>query len=278
MMKKISTLLLALLSIYTVTAQTNTVFYTSMGNFMVEIRDDVVPETGNNFLDLVNDKFYDGIIFHRVIDNFMIQGGDPTGTGTGGPGYTIDDEFDPEMSNVQMSISMANSGPNSAGSQFFINLKDNIYLDYDEAPLEYAHAVFGMVTEGFEIVQDIGTVTTGGSDRPVTDVVIDSIRVTDDFIAAGITDDELITEKLKVYPNPITANSIVALTATNSELSEFSLYDSFGKLISTTTVQIEQGLNEINLSILTADIHSNGIYFLRVTRESSTENIRIQID
>ncbi len=110
-------------------AQTEVTFYTSMGTFVAEMYDTLQPITVGNFVSLVNAKFYDGIIFHRVINNFMIQGGDPTGTGYGGPGYTIPDEFDPLASNVQKALAMANSGPNTGGSQFFINLVNNLYLD-----------------------------------------------------------------------------------------------------------------------------------------------------
>lgn len=275
-MKKLGAVLLVMLSAFAVKAQTNVVFYTSMGNFMIEIREDLVPITGNNFLDLVNDKFYDGVIFHRVIDNFMIQGGDPTGTGAGGPGYSIVDEFHDDLSNVQMSISMANSGPNTGGSQFFINLVDNIYLDYDEAPLASAHPVFGMVTEGFEIVQDIGGVATSGANRPINDVVIDSIRVTDDYVAAGISDEVLVSNDLKVYPNPIEANSTVQINSANAAMGEISIYDTFGKLISQTSVSLVKGLNEFPVAPLTEAINAAGIYYLRVTMEGSSQIVRIQ--
>ncbi|MFT5820541.1 MAG: cyclophilin family peptidyl-prolyl cis-trans isomerase [Crocinitomix sp.] len=276
-MKKITSLLFVLLAVCSVNAQTNVVFYTSMGNFMIEIREDLVPITGNNFLDLVADEFYDDIIFHRVIDDFMVQSGDPTGTGSGGPGYTIADEFHPDLDNAQMTIAMANSGPDSGGSQFFISLVDNLYLDYDVAPLEYAHAVFGIVTEGFEIVQDIGGVSTNISDRPISNVVIDSIRVTDDFIAAGIVAEDITKNQVNVYPNPIVSNSIISINAANSVTSELSLYDSFGKLISTTNIDLVQGANEFSLAPLTTNVSSSGIYFLRVTMEGSSENVRIII-
>lgn len=260
-----------------VKAQTNVVFYTSMGNFMVEIREDLVPITGNNFLDLVNDNFYDGIIFHRVIDNFMIQGGDPTGTGSGGPGYTIDDEFHPDMDNAQMAISMANSGPDSGGSQFFINLVNNFYLDYDVAPLEYAHAVFGIVTEGFEVVQDIGGVATNVSDRPINDVVMDSIRVTDDYEPAGITSSDLSKNLVKVYPNPITDNSIVRIDAANSGTGQIETYDSFGKLISTLDLELIQGINQFNVAQILTENCASGIYHLHVTIDGATEVVRLSV-
>ena len=102
-------------------------FYTSQGNFVVQLEDRLAPITSSNFLKLVNQKFYDGIIFHRVMQGFIVQGGDPTGTGTGGPGYSIQDEFHEDLSNVEKTISMANSGPNSGGSQFFFNMTTMIF-------------------------------------------------------------------------------------------------------------------------------------------------------
>ena len=131
-----------------VIAQTEVTFYTNQGNFIVELYDGSMPITTGNFKSLVNAKFYDGVIFHRVINNFMIQGGDPTGTGSGGPGYTIADEFVTGLSNIQKTISMANSGPNTGGSQFFITLEATPHLDGK-------HAVFGEVISGMEVVTSI---------------------------------------------------------------------------------------------------------------------------
>ncbi len=277
-MKNLIIVLFVLLSTSSVSAQTNVVFYTNMGNFMVEIRNDLVPATGNNFLNLVTDEYYDGIIFHRVIDNFMIQSGDPTGTGSGGPGYTIDDEFHPDLTNAQMTISMANSGPNSGGSQFFINLVNNYFLDHDMAPLTSAHPVFGIVTQGFEVVQDIGGVSTNASDRPINNVVIDSIRVTNDFTPAGIEDKDLTKSEVSVYPNPIVANSIVKINSIGAELSEISIYDCFGRLVSSTSLYLLQGVNEFSLAPLTTNISASGIYYLRITTEGNTQNVKIRVD
>ena len=137
---------------------------TSMGDITIQLYDDM-PKTAGNFRDLVEKGFYDGVIFHRVIDGFMIQGGDPTGTGSGGPGYTIDDEFAESNRNFRGTVSMANAGPNTGGSQFFINLVDNNYLDS-------AHPVFGKVIEGMDVVDAIGRVPTDQSDRPISEVKI----------------------------------------------------------------------------------------------------------
>ena len=143
---------------------------TNHGDVVIELYGDM-PVTAGNFKKLVEEGFYDGVIFHRVIPNFMIQGGDPTGTGMGGPGYKIADEFVAGHSNVRGTLSMANSGPNSGGSQFFINLVDNSFLDYDKQPLTSKHPVFGEVVEGMEVVDEIASVATGG-EKPVEEVVI----------------------------------------------------------------------------------------------------------
>ena len=130
---------------------------TNMGEIVIELYSKEMPITAGNFEKLVKDGFYDGVIFHRVIDGFMIQGGDPTGTGTGGPGYTIKDEFtktDLDKNN-RGTISMANAGPNTGGSQFFINLVDNNYLDPK-------HPVFGKVVDGMDVVDAIAEVETSG--------------------------------------------------------------------------------------------------------------------
>ncbi len=145
---------------------TRVLLETNQGDIIIELYDEM-PVTSGNFEKLVNDGFYDGVIFHRVIDGFMIQGGDPTGTGRGGPGYMIKDEFTrTEIDrNARGTISMANAGPNTGGSQFFINLVDNNYLNGK-------HPVFGKVVEGMDVVDKIGKVDTDASDRPLEDVVI----------------------------------------------------------------------------------------------------------
>lgn len=194
-------------------AQTQIKFYTTMGDFVVEMSDSLTPITSGNFIDLVDSGFYDGIIFHRVINNFMIQGGDPNGNGTGGPGYSIPDEFDTTgtLSNVQKSIAMANYGPNTGGSQFFINLVNNTYLDYDKAPYTSAHPVFGMVVDSFEVVQAIGSTPVNSQNKPLTPVVMDSLRVinndtvdtTSNDTADGISKAIATKLKVKIFPNPI---------------------------------------------------------------------------
>ena len=146
-------------------------FTTSMGNFRIELYSDLAPITVKNFVDLAKKGFYDGVIFHRVIDKFMIQGGDPTGTGMGGPGYHIPDEFGEGLKhNAPGILSMANAGPNTGGSQFFITLVPTPWLDGH-------HAIFGHVIEGMDVVEAIGHTKTGRQDRPVKDVVIQSIAI-----------------------------------------------------------------------------------------------------
>lgn len=151
---------------------TKIVLRTSEGDIEIELHDDM-PITTGNFVKLAKDGFYNGTIFHRVIKNFMIQGGDPEGTGRGGPGYTIKDEFGKGHSNIRGTISMANTGrPNTGGSQFFINLVDNCYLDKENTSTPYAHPVFGRVVKGMDVVDKIGKAPTGHGDRPATDIKI----------------------------------------------------------------------------------------------------------
>jgi cyclophilin family peptidyl-prolyl cis-trans isomerase len=146
-------------------------FDTSAGSFKVELFEDKAPVTTKNFVDLAQKGFYNGTIFHRVIAGFMIQGGDPTGTGRGGPGYTIKDEFHQELKHTSPGLlSMANAGPNTGGSQFFITLAATPWLDNK-------HAIFGKVTEGFDIVQKIGSTKTGAGDRPASNQTINSITI-----------------------------------------------------------------------------------------------------
>lgn len=142
---------------------------TSEGDITLQLYEDM-PVTAGNFRKLVEKGFYDGTIFHRVIDGFMLQGGDPTGTGCGGPGYAIKDEFTDHNRNNRGTISMANAGPNTGGSQFFINLVNNNYLDK-------AHPVFGKVVEGMDVVDRIGKARTNSQDRPLKEIKIVSAKV-----------------------------------------------------------------------------------------------------
>jgi peptidylprolyl isomerase len=145
------------------------VLETTQGEIVIQLRGDM-PITAGNFEKLVGQGFYDGVIFHRVIDGFMIQGGDPDGTGRGGPGYMIKDEFIGEQKNNRGTLSMANAGPNTGGSQFFINLVDNNSLDGK-------HPVFGEVIEGMDVVDKIGKSAKDASDRPLTEIKILKARL-----------------------------------------------------------------------------------------------------
>ena len=137
---------------------------TNMGTITIAL-DPEMPVTAGNFESLVKKGYYDGVIFHRIINGFMIQGGDPAGTGMGGPGYVIKDEFTKNNRNDRGTISMANAGPNTGGSQFFINLVGNNFLDGK-------HPVFGKVVEGMDVVDKIARVKTGANDRPAQNVTI----------------------------------------------------------------------------------------------------------
>jgi peptidylprolyl isomerase len=138
---------------------------TTQGPIRIELFETTMPVTAGNFRKLVERGFYNGTTFHRVIPRFMIQGGDPTGTGMGGPGYSIDDEFTDANRNARGTISMANAGPNTGGSQFFINVADNFRLDPK-------HPVFGKVLEGLDVADAISRVERDRQDRPLAPVVV----------------------------------------------------------------------------------------------------------
>ena len=146
-------------------------FHTNHGDIVIKTFDDKAPETVKNFLDYCREGFYNNTIFHRVINGFMIQGGDPTGTGMGGPGYKIDDEFGEGLQHDDEGIlSMANAGPNTGGSQFFITLAPTPWLNGH-------HAIFGKVVEGMDIVRLIGVVPTDFRDRPKDPVIMETVEV-----------------------------------------------------------------------------------------------------
>ena len=144
--------------------------HTNHGAIAIELYDDDAPKTVENFTKLARDGFYDGVVFHRVIPDFMIQGGDPTGTGSGGPGYTFEDEFN-DRKVVRGALAMANAGPNTNGSQFFIVTTEAASW------LDGKHTVFGRVTDGMDVVDTISALETDARDRPSTDVVIESVEL-----------------------------------------------------------------------------------------------------
>jgi len=153
---------------HTITLETN------KGNITIETYDKDAPITVSNFIELANEGFYDGVIFHRVIEGFMIQGGDPTGTGMGGSGYTFQDELNPNTESAKRgyitgTVAMANRGPNTNDSQFFIMVADN--------PLPHQYTIFGRVIEGQEVANAISQVPTGANDKPLQDVTINRVIV-----------------------------------------------------------------------------------------------------
>jgi peptidylprolyl isomerase len=161
-------------------------FETTMGNFTAEIYKNEMPITADNFIKLVGDGFYDGLHFHRVIKNFMVQFGCPHSKdaasprcGTGGPGYKIDDEHTAKLSNEPGTLSMANSGPNSGGSQFFINVTHNAYLDWWDGRTPSQHPVFGKIVDGYDIVMNISQSKTGYGDRPSTAIQVKKLTLLD---------------------------------------------------------------------------------------------------
>jgi len=144
---------------------------TNMGNIVIELFADKAPKTVANFVALAEKGFYDGVIFHRVIPNFMIQGGDPTGTGRGGPGYTFADEFDASLKHTEAGmLSMANAGPNTNGSQFFITVAATPWLDGK-------HAIFGKVIEGLDLVIKMSEVPTLPGDQPKNKIVMEKVTI-----------------------------------------------------------------------------------------------------
>lgn len=178
------------------------IIQTNLGTIKLRLFDKQAPKTVKNFIELAKKQYYDGVIFHRIIPDFMIQSGDPTGSGAGGQsiyGENFEDEFSSELFNLQGALSMANAGPNTNGSQFFIvtnkNLPENMVSQMQEAGypseiveayknggtpwLDFRHTVFGQVIEGMDIVDTIEKVPTGSQDHPVDDVIIDSIEIKD---------------------------------------------------------------------------------------------------
>jgi peptidyl-prolyl cis-trans isomerase B (cyclophilin B) len=148
----------------------NATLHTNRGAIALDLHDEDAPKTVGNFVDLAGKGFYDGVVFHRVIPDFMIQGGDPTGTGRGGPGYQFEDEIN-QHKLTRGALAMANAGPNTNGSQFFI-------VTAEETPwLDGKHTVFGRVTSGMDVVDEISNVARNAQDRPRDDVVIDRVEL-----------------------------------------------------------------------------------------------------
>jgi len=257
-MKKTLLLLIVnvILTMAQLQAQTRVTFYTNKGNFVVELDEVKRPKTTKNFINLVNKKFYDKLTFHRVINNFMIQGGDPKGDGTGGTGGTIADELSPPLSNLQKTIAMANLGtPNTADCQFYINLVNNTSLDSK-------YTAFGTVISNFAVVQAIGKVATNSNDKPLTPVIMDSVRITP--VPTGIFESAQDIQDLSIYPNPSTTEGVVFLNSTKEHNIQLSMYNQQGQLIGNVQRRVEIGENYISLKEINEANLPPGIYFIAV--------------
>jgi len=273
MKKSILTFAIALSTTFFVSAQTQITFYTTLGNFEAKMHDSIKPITAGNFISLTDSMFYDGIIFHRIISNFVIQGGDPLGTGYGGPGYAIPDEFDASLSNVERTLSMANSGPNTGGSQFFINLKNNKFLDFNKAPLSSAHPVFGIVQSGWSVCKAIEAVPVDGNDKPITPVVMDSVRVTGSYIS--VEEIEKMKTVTKVYPNPISQESVLDIYVDNNTDVSLSLYSINGALLYSDVKSLQSGKTLLPLSEMGVQNLAEGVYFLSIENGKSVQQEKI---
>lgn len=250
------------------TAQTKVNFYTTKGNFVVTLEDTLAPITAGNFKKLVKEKYYDGVIFHRIIQNFVIQGGDGA---AGKP--AIQDEFHPNLSNLQWTLSMANSGPNTGTTQFFINLKDNTFLDYDKAPLTSQHPVFGKVTGNVNLIYQMGSVATDVNDKPLVDIVMDSVRIDPAFLVGVDKPAPNEIESLVCFPNPITSNSQIKGGGFNGDVN-FLIYNIQGNLIATKNMVIPSEFS-IPFEALVSQNLKPGIYFLHVSNSQKQSKLRL---
>lgn len=252
-------------------AQTEVTFYTNQGDFTVELHDSLMPVTTTNFKGLVNNKGYDGKQFYRVVVNFVIQGGYRTGTPP-----PIPDEFDStgSLSNRRWTLSMANSGPNTGSSEFFINLKDNLFLDYDKAPLTSAHPVFGTLSSGWTVVSNIGQVAVNANDQPINPVIMDSLRIT----STGLSNRQIIANQSRssVYPNPISTESVLDLYCRSGGTAKVQLLDTQGRLLHQTQQEVRAGKNIIRLRSLGVRNLNYGIYFLQVGLSDGIQVFRLQ--
>ena len=204
-------------------SQTQIDFFTSKGNFRVEVREDLMPITAGNFISLVDTGFYDGLIFHRVVKDFVIQGGDPAGNGTGGPGYTIEDEYHPQMNHDSAGVlAMAKSAaPNSAGSQFYFTLDAQPQLNQN-------YAVFGSCIQGLDVILEIGCVAVQGNDKPWVNVYMDSLRIVDNTSSVRPVFSEIPTE---IFPNPIKSKTQISYKLDAPSRVRATLVDAQGRQI-----------------------------------------------
>lgn len=277
MKRNLFLLVLILFISSSLSSQTKVKFYTTKGDFVVELNETLAPITAGNFKSLVEEKYYDGVIFHRVIDNFMIQGGQ------GATKPTIQDEFHDSLSNVQGTISMANAGPNTGTTQFFINLIDNTRLDYNKAPLTSKHPVFGKVIENFSVVQTIGKVPTNGNpptgaNKPLTDVVMDSLRIVPKEAPASI---QLVGNDNKIhlscFPNPINNSSFVVLGASTNPVDLY-LFDILGNQVARTQIAPSKNISKINFNDWVDQSMSPGVYMIQSNDGQQASTFRVVVE
>jgi cyclophilin family peptidyl-prolyl cis-trans isomerase len=256
---KICLLSVCLACAYSAGAQTELTFYTTKGIFKAVLTDTLTPRTVDSFIARVSKKFYDGLIFHRVIDGFVVQGGDPLGTGTGGPGYYTPDEIVPSLKNVMASLAMANAGPgtNTNGSQFYFNLVNNTSLDGK-------YTVLGMVTTNFTVVQNIGHVPVDPTNnKPLTNVTMDSVRITKyPLAAANIAG---VAAPL-IYPNPCRGVFNIDLPGIDTRVS---ITDMLGHTVYHTNTR----------GALTVDLRTQaaGLYIIHMENTNGTAQSKLVV-
>jgi len=253
------------------TAQTKVNFYTIKGNFVVTLEDTLAPITAGNFKKLVKEKYYDGVIFHRIIQNFVIQGGD----GAAGK-LAIQDEFHPNLSNLQWTLSMANTGPNTGTTQFFINLKDNTFLDYDKAPLTSQHPVFGKVTDNVNLIYQMGSVATDVNDKPLVDIVMDSVRIDPAFLVGVDKPVPNEIESLVCFPNPISNNSVITGTGFEGEIT-CRIFDVQGKVFISKQMVLQNSFT-IPIENFTGRNLKTGVYFLEISNTNKTSRLKLMVN
>ncbi len=254
-LKKVALLALGIIGFTGAGAQTEVRYYTNKGNFDIRLTDALTPRTVDSFIARVSEKFYDGLIFHRVIAGFMIQGGDPLGTGAGGPGYTIPDELVPSLKNIPGALAMANAGPNTNGCQFYVNVATNAWLDNH-------YTVFGMVYNNYSVVQTISLVATDVNNRPLTPVVIDSIRITK--LHTAYTGNLASSIAVPVYPNPARGIFNIDLP---SICTKVELLNMAGQVVYKKEAS---GLLQIDMSH-----EPTGLYLVRITNANGTYEHKI---
>ena len=267
MKKNLIILFFSILLISNLVAEPVAEWSTSMGDFQIQLRGDLMPITVTNFVELTNAEFYDGLIFHRVIADFMIQDGCPLGTGTGGPGYTIQDEWNPLINfNTPGILGMAKtSAPNSAGSQYFITVVPTTWLNEN-------YAAFGTVLGGMDIVNEISVVPTNASDKPLEDVVINTIRIISPQIVAQFpeTSDVVLDDSA----------SGLFWVSTFSELDTFQWYVN-GELQDSDQFTFNYNFQENGYYVVEAVISQNGyeeqvIWNVTVSALDSDENLTLE--